>query len=150
MRLESKIIIHCPPEEVWKFLGDLQNIAKWDRGVASAAQTSAGQTGVGSRFDTLARGGEPETGRMSYRISETGNDRCVIELDGFEGNARFFKSARWIFQIEPNPDGSVLTCATDFVLRLRYFFMAPVLYVMKGAIARDLRGLKKVLEQRHA
>ena len=86
MRLESKIIIHCPPEEVWKFLGDLQNIAKWDRGVASAAQTSAGQTGVGSRFDTLARGGEPETGRMSYRISETGNDRCVIELDGFEGS----------------------------------------------------------------
>jgi hypothetical protein len=38
------------------------------------------------------------------------------------------------------------TCSADFVLRFRSLVLAPVFYAMRGAIQRDLRQLKTVLE----
>ncbi|HEY3738327.1 MAG TPA: SRPBCC family protein [Bryobacteraceae bacterium] len=148
MRLQSKIVIERPPEQVWKFLGDIGNVAKWDRGVSSTTLTSAGPVAAGSSFDTLAHGSNPEKGRMSYRIAETGSDRCVIDLTSSGGNARYFSSASWIFEVEPGPpEYCSLTCAAVFGLRARYFFLAPMLYFMKRGIAKDLRNLKRVIEQ---
>lgn len=150
MHLESTIFILRAPEEVQCFLGDISNIQKWDRGVASAALTSAGPMGLGSEFETIAppgtRDGAGTQGRMSYRIAEADPEHCVVELTSSAGNARFFREAQWSFRVKPAGQGSLLACSVDFKLRLRYIVLAPVLFFMRGAIRADLRSLKRALE----
>ena len=106
--------------------------------------------GAATEFDTIAHDGPKDTegnaGRMSYRIAETGADYCKVQLTSSDGNARFFKDASWTFRLRPAEQGTRLECSVDFVLRLRYIMLTPVLFAMRGAIAKDLRRLKTVLE----
>lgn len=150
MRLESSILIRRSPEEIWAFLGTVENVPKWDRGVGGVRQTSQGPPGVGMEFQTLAYGtdaDEVKAGRMSYRIVKADPvDGCRVELTNTDGNARYFKSASWNFRVEPAPEGSPLTCVAEFTLRLRYLFLGPVLYAKRSAIQFDLEALKRALE----
>jgi uncharacterized protein YndB with AHSA1/START domain len=152
MHLDSSILIARPPERVWRFLGDIDNIPKWDRGVAAVTHGASGVTGVGFEFDTVADMGAQtdasRNGRMSYRIAEVDPDRhqCRVELTSRDGNARYFKSAWWTFRAVGAEGGTRLMCSVDFVLRVRWLVLAPVLYMMRGAITKDLRRLKAVLE----
>jgi len=54
-KIQERVIINRPPEEVWKFLTDLSNLPKWDSGVLEAKQTSPEPLGVGSTFLTRHR-----------------------------------------------------------------------------------------------
>jgi hypothetical protein len=150
MRLESTIIIHRRPEEVGRFLSDIANVEKWDRGVGSSRAIS-GSPGVGFEFETLGRSDSPftspEKARMAYRIVQAGPDRCTVALTSSAGNARFFKTAQWQFRLSPAPEGSLLTCCADFTLRLRYIFLAPIFYLKRRAIQMDLKALKQTLEE---
>ena len=152
MHLESSIVIRRQPEQVWSFLANVANIPKWDRGVAGIQRTTSEPMGVGSEFDTVAdpaaQGDAQARGRMSYRIADVDPDqhRCTVQLTSRDGNARFFKTAAWTFRAVAAPGGTLLTCSVDFMLRLRYLILAPVFYVMKGAIHADLRRLKQVIE----
>jgi hypothetical protein len=156
MHLESTIVIGRPREQVWSFLGEVSNIPLWDRGVAGVERTSAGPMGVGSEFATLAgaagHDGEPTQGRMSYRITEVDPDRqqCSVQLTSTDGNARYFKEASWTFRTTAVPGGTRLSCSADFALRARYLILAPVLYLMKGAIHADLVRLKRAIESQEA
>src|SRR5215831_21100563 len=103
MRLESKIIIRRAPEEVGRFLSDIANVEKWDRGVGSSKAIS-GSPGVGFEFETLGRDSvftSPEKARMAYRIVRAERDRCTVALTSTAGNARFFKNAQWEFRLSP-------------------------------------------------
>jgi len=151
MQLQSQIVIRRSPEDVGRFLSDVSNISKWDRGVAEATQHSSEPMRIGSEFETLAPadlgGSESHRGRMGYRIAEVGNDYCRVELTSSDGNARFFKTAEWMFRAEPSGEGTLLTCSVRFALRARYLVLAPILWTMRGAIQRDLQQLKSVLEK---
>lgn len=149
MRLESTIIIHRRPEEVGRFLSDIANVEKWDRGVGTSRAIS-GSPGVGFEFETLGRSdsafASPEKARMAYRILQVEPDRCTVALTSSAGNVRFFKTAQWQFRLSPAPEGSLLTCCADFTLRLRYIFLVPIFYLNKRAIQTDLKALKQTLE----
>ena len=149
MRLQSSIVIRRAPEEVGQFLADIANIEKWDRGVGSAKALSD-SPGVGFEFETLGRSDsqwvKPEKARMAYRITSADSNRCTVALTSSNGNARFFKTAQWHFRLLPAPEGSILTCCAEFSLKLRYFFLTPVLYLKRNAIQMDLEGLKRAVE----
>jgi len=152
MHLESSIVIKRPPELVWSFLSNVSNIPRWDRGVAGVTHGAAGVTGVGSEFDTVAKVDEPSdpqrSGRMSYRVTEADLDRhqCTVELTSRDGRGRYFESGSWTFRAVSAQGGTLLTCSVDFVLRIRWIVLAPIFYLMRGAITKDLRRLKAVLE----
>lgn len=154
MHLESSILIDRSPERVWSFLSDVDNIPRWDRGVAAVRHGASGVTGVGSEFDTVLDADAADAadarrnGRMGYRIAEMDADRheCRVELTSRDGNARYFRRAAWTFRTADAEGGTRLTCAADFTLRPRWLVLAPVLYLMRGAIARDLRQLKAAVE----
>jgi hypothetical protein len=147
MHLESSIVIGRQPEEVWRFLGSVPNIAAWDRGVErTRANHSAPELAEGSEFDTFAKGDESDWGKMSYKIAEIGSDHCTVQLTSSTGNARYFKQASWTFRSMPHPDGTTLVCSVDFVTRFRYFFVAPLLYLKRSALAIDLESLKVAIE----
>jgi hypothetical protein len=147
MHLESSILIGRKPEDVWRFLGSVANIATWDRGVErTRANHSATEYAVGLEFDTFAKGDESDWGKMSYKVAEIGSDHCKVHLTSSTGNARYFKQATWTFRSRPHPDGTTLVCSVDFVTRLRYFFLAPLLYLKRSALAIDLESLKRAIE----
>jgi len=150
MHLESTIVIRRESEEVWRFLTEPSNLAKWDRSVAMVEMPDANvPAGVGFEFTTVGHAGNgPDRGRMTYRLKAADpaqKDYCV-ELTSRTGNARFFSSAQWHIRVEDAPEGSRVLCSTDFRLRVRYLLLAPVLYFMKSAINRDLASLKSTLE----
>ena len=109
--------------------------------------------GVGFEFDTLGLPGKGDTdgerGKMSYRISDADQTRgCTVQLTSRDGNARFFKSAEWRFNVEPIAQGSRVQCVALFNLRFPYILLAPDFYSMRGAIRSDLENLKRVLESK--
>jgi Polyketide cyclase / dehydrase and lipid transport len=150
VQLSSDIWIDRSPPEVWSFLGEPANTALWDRGVGGVEEKSSGVEGVGVEFETVAhdRLNLPDQGRMSYRVSEVDPTagRCVVELTSKTGNARFFRSAAWHFQVQPEGAGSRLTCTAVFTLRFLYLFLAPLLYLKRKAILLDLTLLKRAVE----
>jgi hypothetical protein len=111
MHLESQIVISPTPEQVSTFLGDISNVANWDRGVSVTRQSSTAQTGngVGLELDTVGHGGNPDDpnarGQMSYRLAEVGPNYSVVDLTSSKGNAPFFKEARWTSGFNPTHTG---------------------------------------------
>lgn len=151
MVLETSVVIRRSPDDVWAYLGDVNNVARWDRGVASTKTSSAMPPGVGFEFDTIARSprtaSQADYGKMSYRITDIDPIRgCTIQLTSKIGNARFFETAKWRFRVEAETVGSRVFCTADFRLRFPYQILAPVFFFMKSAIRRDLESLREQLE----
>jgi hypothetical protein len=151
MHLESSVHIRRCPEHVWAYLGDVSNVAAWDRGVARSEATSRTPPGVGFEFDTFAhprgKSADGSWGKMSYRITDIDPVRgCTIQLTSFAGNARYFKFAEWRFRVESETDGSRVFCIAVFTLRWQYLLLAPLFLTMKRAIRTDLEQLKDKLE----
>ena len=153
MRLAAEMTVRRPLDAVWAFLAsDPANLTTWDRGVRTVRVTSEKASGVGMTFDTLGfprgrKGGE-ESGRMSYRVAEfVPRHHMTVALASAGGNARYFRRAAWRMQVEPaGGEGTRVICAADFTLRRRYFFLAPVLYALRGSLRRDLGYLKVAVE----
>ncbi len=151
MHLQSTITIRRNAHEVCGFLGEPENLPKWDRGVASVeVKNEITQPGVGFEFTTVGYPGSgADHGRMTYRVAEadaTGRNVCA-ELTSRTGNARFFSSAEWRQSVEDWPEGCRVTFSTEFRLRFRYWLLAPVLWMIgASALRRDLVNLKRVLE----
>jgi carbon monoxide dehydrogenase subunit G len=147
MYIEKSIVIERKPEVVWKFLGSVENVAMWDRGVGRTETTyEPSESSVGLEFDTFMNASGSDKGKMSYRITDVGKASCTVELTSTTGNARFFKRASWTFKTEPDRDGTLLVCAADFAVRLRFLFLAPLLYLKRSAISIDLNCLKLAIE----
>src|SRR5215471_2983342 len=149
MRLQAEVIVRRAPDDVAAFLGDVRNIPSWDRGVAAVRTASDAKQGVGFAFETLGYPGSAagaEDGRMAYEVSAVGPEGSTVRLTSTTGNARYFKDAAWHFRLDPVPEGTRMTCAAEFTLRLRYLFLAPVLYLMRRAFRDDLERVRRVLE----
>lgn len=151
MHLETRILVRRKPEDVWSYLGEYSNVPAWDRGVGSVRHNPDTATGVGFEFSTFGREGgsdcNGERGKMSYRITEADAAKgYTFQLINSGGNARYFKGAKWNFKVDEAPEGALVTCTVLFKLRLKYVFLAPVFFLMRGAIHRDLESLKRALE----
>lgn len=151
MRLEASVHIERSPQDVWAYLGDVSNVAVWDRGVSRTESSLNTPPGIGFEFDTYAHS-RPNSrdgswGKMSYRITEIDPVRgCSIQLTSTTGNARYFKTAEWRFRVEAEQDGSRVFCAAVFQLKRRFLVLAPIFLAMKKAIRDDLEQLKAKLE----
>lgn len=154
MQLASDIVVNKGKDEVWSFLADPQNVTKWDRGVKTVELSKTAVTPAeGFEFTTVGHdGAAPNHGRMRYRIGQTDPQAgCRVDLVSRDGNACYFESASWSFRVLEQPETtsnkrSRIECVVRFKLRPRYAWLAPILFLMKGAINRDLMALKRVLE----
>jgi len=52
-RVERSARVGAPPEEVFAYLADLDNVAQWQTGVISAERTSEGEMGVGTTVQVV-------------------------------------------------------------------------------------------------
>jgi carbon monoxide dehydrogenase subunit G len=139
VHFDGQIRIDRSIEQVWTFFENVENLPRWDRGVARV-EWKSGDGGVGSTFDTI---GHRERSRMSYRVTEAVSPRhyAVVTDSGY------FSHAEWHFALAPATTGTEVTCSVDFALRTRYSLLAPVLKLFGGAGMRtDLDRLKLVVE----
>ncbi len=149
MCLESSIVICRTPEEVGRFLADIENVQKWDRGVGSTKVVS-GSPGVGFEFETFGPAdwtpSKAEKARMAYRITRADLSGCTVALTSSSGNARFFETAQWHFGLSPAAEGTLLKCCAEFCPKWRYCFLGPILYLKRNAIRMDLEQLKHAID----
>ena len=150
MHLESHIVVPQTTKQVWDLFNDPYFLVKWDRSVEQIIPTSENPAGaVGFTFDTIAplKKGQKKPLKMSYRITEFIPDyQAKIQLE----KSNMFKEAIWTMRVEPAVSGTLITCLVDLKIKLKYFFMAPILYIWRKAIYVDLQYLKKAIDARYA
>lgn len=145
MRMTDSVFVKRDVAQVYRFFLDPQNLAKWDRSVADVVRTSEGPVEVGATFDTIGPASSGKAGlKTSYRVLRLEENR---RMDVLVTSSNLFKDAVWEMAFEPREGGTLIRCATEFSLKLKYALFAPLLLLNKRAIARDLDYLRTEIER---
>jgi len=141
IKIEKSIIINRPVEEVWKFVSNIENATKWDRGVLEARQTSEGPIGVGSMLQTRRQMlGRQRIGEL--RVSEYVPNR-MIALQASLG--RMTAQIRYAF--EPVEGRTRLTGTSEIELGGLWKLITPILIPMLERDGRaDMANIKRLME----
>ena len=145
MHLESRILVETSLENVWKFLEDPQNLAKWDHSVDHIEITSSSENLNELTFDTDGPASKEKDGFItSYKIGEIRKGEFI---DIIVTKANLFSKGVWRMATEQINDKTKINCNVDFTLKKRYWIIYPILYLKRGAIFRDLSFLKNEIEK---
>jgi carbon monoxide dehydrogenase subunit G len=141
IKMEQSIIINRPVEEVWKFMSNIENATKWDRGVLEAKQTSEGPIGVGSTLQTRRQMlGRQRIGK--YQVLEFVPNRILV-LQGSLGRS----TAQIRYTFEPLEGGTRLTGTLEAELRGWLKLMTPIFIPMMERDGReDMANVKRIME----
>ena len=138
-RVERSARIGAPPEEVFAYLADLDNVAEWQTGVISAERTSPGEMGVGTTVQVVR---ELMGQRIAAPLTVTEYDpprRMVIgsEVSGVKARAEL--------DIAPAGDGATdLSFAMEIRGSMLTTFMEPMIAGAAGGdIDSSLERVKK-------
>ena len=141
IKLEYGILINQPVESVWKFMSNVENATKWDRGVLEAKQISDGPPGVGAIIQTRRQYiGQQQI--RTLRITEWEPNRAV-KLKG--SNKQMTAQIRYTF--EPVGDGTRLTGSADIEIIGWFKLLTPLIVLLGDRDNReDLANVKRILE----
>ena len=134
--------IGAPPEAVFAFVADLDNLPTWQAGVIAAEQTSSAPIGVGTTARVLR---ELMGQRMAVDVTVTAFDHG--RRLAFEGAAAGISVAA-AMDLEPAVDGTLVRASTE--IRARSAFMAALEGMAAGIaqeeLAAGLQRLKAAIE----
>ena len=142
IKMEQSIIINRPVEEVWKFMSNIENATKWDRGVLEARQTSEGTIGVGSTLQTRRQMlGRQRIGKL--RVSEYVPNR-IIALQASLGQ---IAAAQIRYSFEPVDGGTRMMGTSEVELHGAWRLITPILNLMLERDGReDMANIKRIME----
>lgn len=147
MHMSSHIDVERSVEQVWLFFEDINNLARWDRSVATVVPMTPGPGRVGYAFDTIAPS-KPGSNKPGMRMHYVVTELIPYKLNSAELlDSPMFKTATWTMELTPTEDGTRITCHATFSPRLQYAFLSPLLWLNKNAILRDLGYLKRTIEE---
>ena len=138
---EQSVIINRPVEEVRKFISNIENAPKWDRGVLAGRQISEGPLGVGATLQTtrqmLGRRRTPK-----YLVSEYEPNR-KIALKAFLGPLQ----GQVRFAFAPVNEGTRFTQSFEIESSGLWNLITPFLVRMFTRDGEaDLANIKRILE----
>ncbi len=145
VRLAVDVQIDRPVGEVRAFLADLDNVARWDRGVVKVIRPTGGTVAVGAQFSTLGPAAPGRRGKLSvYRIAEIADDHATVALL----DDRVFERAHWTTRFTPTATGKEtdVRCQVVASTRPQYFFVAWLLRLLRRSMADDLYYQKRAIE----
>ena len=141
IKIEKSIIINRPIDEVWKFISNVENIPKWNRGTRKGTVTSDGSIGVGSTVQYLRQ----FLGRqmiVELRVSEYVPNR-VIGLQVSVGRV----TAQTGFTFESVEGGTRLTHPSEIELGGLWKLITPILIPMLERDGQeDMANIKRLIE----
>jgi len=141
IKIEKSIIINRPVEDVWKFISNVENIPKWNRGTRKGRVTSDGSIGVGAKVQYLRQ----FLGRqliVKLRVSEyVPNKVIVLQLSAG------LVTAQTGFTFEPVQAGTRLTHPSEIELGGWWKLITPILSPMLERDGReDMANIKRLIE----
>ncbi len=140
MHLHSQIVVPQSIEVVTGFFYAPSSLAKWDRSVKDMIPGEVLPNGAGATFETIA----PSGMKMRYQVVEF-NSANSVKIKLLE--SKMFRDAIWHFEFEKVGDGTRIVCHIYYSLKPLYWFLAPVLFLNKGALLRDLRFLSDAINE---
>ncbi|MCY4146056.1 MAG: SRPBCC family protein [Chloroflexi bacterium] len=107
--IDLEILIPASPEFIWRFLGDLQQIARWQTGVESVTFLSTQHEGRGTRWRQTMSSGPDRVVEVSAWYETLGYNYQVVAGVAHGKNSGQIKLrevpegtlVRWTFQYEP-------------------------------------------------
>lgn len=140
-RVQKTIEVPRPAKEVFDYLADFSNAARWDPGVVSGEKVTEGPIGEGSEFRLVAAFG-PRRIPLTYRITGYApHTRVVLDAD-----TRDFRSHD-VINVEEIPDGARITYDAELELRGWRAWADPLLQVAFYWIAGNaIHGLRQTLD----
>ena len=141
IRLNEATAICCPPGEVFAFLADLNNFAKWRANLVSFTILTAGPTEVGTRcVEVVQVGPMRATGTCDVTEFSAGRSMAFKAVSGgivYDGR----------IVVEPSAEGSRLTLTGDVQVRGWLKLMQPMLKRrLASGIKKEASSVKRVLE----
>ena len=142
INMSETVTISRPPTEVFAFIADLDNIAKWNTEVESFTVSTSGTTRVGSQFVEHTRIGPSRT-TVNCEVTEFEPDSRIV----FVGDSAplYFE---FMYSLEPTGGGTKLSLEAHVSPKGIMALLAPL---MAGVIKRGARkGLMAVKENLEA
>jgi hypothetical protein len=141
VKIEESVFVNRPVTEVWKFMSNVENGPKWDRGVLAARVTSEGALGIGSRIEIRRQFfGRQRVGRLQISEWEAAK---TVEFKINVGQAT--ATQRYTFDSFENGTKLTQTAELDFIGWWK--LISPLLLRMLKRDGReDLANIKRILE----
>ena len=136
-RVEAGITIAAPPEAVFAFVADLDNLPRWQSGILSAERTSPDPVGVGSTARVVRdMAGQSLTVDLTITDFEPGRRLALAsEASGVSVTATL--------EMEPNDDATVVRSGIE--IKAGSVFMAPLEGMIANAAGGELAsGLERL------
>lgn len=137
MRIQTEVVVTRKPEEVFAYLADIENEARWNPWAIQVEKISEGPIGAGSRF----RGLYKRFGAVEQELRDYVPPRSLTYLSNTMGEAKMR------FMLEPAGSGTSVQIIGEAdppgLMRL----LDPLMGMMMRSHFRDLAaGIKKDLE----
>lgn len=141
IRVEELATVKRPPPEVFAYLANLDNIARWQSEVVTSKVTSSGPVGVGTRFSETVKIG-PWRLVAECAVTDYQQDRQF----GFSADSKPV-AYQGRFEVEPSSDGTRLVLEGTFRLKGAWRLLQPLLAsdLRKGARG-EMETIKRQLE----
>lgn len=145
MKVQKSIEIAAPPEKIWPFLVEPEEILKWCITFLKLEYTGEQRSGVGATFYLEEKAGGPLM-KLNFRITEwVENERVAFSM--ISGN--FVKGYEQSWTVEATPSGSRFTFMEE--VKLPYGIIGKImgLFGQRGSeatVGKMLPKLKSLAE----
>jgi uncharacterized membrane protein len=143
MKFEQAVVINQPIENVFEFVTNFRNNAKWQTDILELEMTSEGRLGIGSTYRCVNR-------FMGKRIETVGviTDYVTDKTYSIKITSGSVRGAN-NFLFEEAEDGTKVTAVGD--LDMGYFKLAKMIVKRKvnQQLKKDMLKLKYILENGH-
>ncbi len=140
MEFANTIEIDRPPEDVFRFLADFENVPKWNYAIVETRKTSDGPVGVGATYRQIRS--IPARSEESFEVTEFEPDRRLSirgDLGPLEGTLTY--------ELKPEGAWTRLTNTADLQGHGLAKLAAPLAAGrIREAVAENLAKLKQLLE----
>ena len=142
--LKRSIEISRPPEDVWSFLGDFEDVEAWASSITSSYRTTGPDIGVGSRRTVRYRW----VLRLEEAVTEwTEGQKLTYSVFGAPTPFRDFHET---WSVAPSPEGATVTARVRYNLSLgrtgRFLNRVLLKHILRFEVWAGLRALKKHVE----
>lgn len=132
------------PEEVWRLLGDFEDVEAWASSITTSYRTTGPDIGVGSRRTVRYRW----VLRLEEAVTEWTEDRRLAYA--VFGAPIPFRNFHETWSVEPASDGATVTACVTYELRLgwlgRLVNAAILKHILRFEVWAGLRALKRHVE----
>jgi ribosome-associated toxin RatA of RatAB toxin-antitoxin module len=147
-QIRRSVEILRPPDDVWRLLGDFEDVEAWASSITSSRRTTGPEVGIGSRRTVRYRW----VLRLEEAVTEWTEGRSLA-YDVF-GAPIPFRDFHETWRIDPSPVGATVTACVQYKVGFgvagRLLNALLMRHVLKLEVWLGVRSLKRTVEARPA